>query len=335
MERFKLLLWPILCLCLVGCHKNTYFPAHIEEVSVPIIRFDQALMNVNRETVREDIRVLWNEYETFMPVFMEDILGIAAEDTDYLCEALPNFLEDTVYGFQETNQRVKETFVNTQSIEKQLNTAFSRIHYLYPEWEIPQLYFFISGFNASILFLDNDIAVGADMYLGSDYALYNRVVYDYQKQTMRPECIATDVVSAYLFRHLPYTSDKSRLLENMLYRGKVMYLLAQIMSPQEKWETMGYTKQQWQWCEKYERSIWHKMMDQKDLFKAENMVLTSYLNDGPFTSEISQEAPARIGTWIGWRIAESYMQHNPEVSLQQLMAEGDAQAILENSYYRP
>jgi uncharacterized protein YjaZ len=65
------------------------------------------------------------------------------------------------------------------------------------------------------------------------------------------------------------------------------------------------------------------------------MVLTSYLNDGPFTAEISQEAPGRIGIWVGWRIVDSYMRHHPEVSIQQLMAESDAQKILEYSYYKP
>ena len=38
---------------------------------------------------------------------------------------------------------------------------------------------------------------------------------------------------------------------------------------------------------------------------------------------------------MGWRIAERYMENHPEVSLQELMAEGDAQKILEESQYKP
>ena len=76
-------------------------------------------------------------------------------------------------------------------------------------------------------------------------------------------------------------------------------------------------------------------MDKKDLFKTESKILTSYLNDGPFTAEVSQNAPARLGTWMGWQITKSYMQHNPDVTLQQLLEDGDAQKILENSYYKP
>lgn len=173
------------------------------------------------------------------------------------------------------------------------------------------------------------------MYLGSDYPYYNQVVYNYQKQTMRKECIPVDVISAFLFRTLPYTSTKSRLLDQMIYRGKIMYLTAQIFDDQPEYEVMGWTKEQWNWCVHNERAIWHLVMDKRDLFKTESLVLTSYLNDGPFTSEVSQDSPGRLGIWLGWRIVESYMAHNESVTLQDLMAEGDAQKILEQSYYKP
>jgi len=160
-------------------------------------------------------------------------------------------------------------------------------------------------------------------------------VYEYQKKNMRKACIPVDVVSAYLFRNLPYTYTKNRLLENMIYRGKIMYLLSLLMPEYPNYEIMGYTQDEWNWCERNERAIWNKIMDQRDLFKTESMVLTSYLNDGPFTSEISQDSPGRVGTWIGWRIAESYMQHHLEVTLQQLIENNDAQQVLEQSFYRP
>lgn len=305
-------------------------PQHVE-----IVRFDSALLSVQTADIEQDIRRLYTEYPEFMPMFVEDILGIPATDTAYLAVALPQFLEDTTYGFRQTNLREKQLFADVSNIQHSLDDAFTRISYLYPDMQVPEIYLFISGFNASIYFLEDAIAVGADMYLGSDYEYYNRVVYDYQKQTMRKECIPADVVSAYLFRNLPYTSTKSRLLDQMIYRGKVMYLLSVLFPTLPDYEVMGYTKQQWEWCEKNERVIWHLMMDKRDLFKTESVVLTSYLNEGPFTAEVSQDSPGRLGTWIGWRIAESYMVHNQDVTLQQLMAEPDAQKILEKSFYKP
>lgn len=326
----------LIALSLTACTKSrTFFPKDLEPQPVEIIRFDNALLNINAQSALQDIRVISHEYPTFFPFFVENILGVPANDTAFLAEQLPLFLQDTLYGFKQTNERERILFASTQDLENELSKAFARVHYLYPDLPIPTIYLFISGFNASILFADDDIAVGADMYLGSDYEYYNRVVHDYQKVTMRKECIPVDVVSAHLFRYLPYTSTKSRLIDNMIYRGKIMYLLSQIFSDTPTYEVMGYTKEQWSWCVKHERAIWNLMMDKKDLFKTESLLLTSYLNEGPFTGEISQDSPGRLGTWVGWRIAESYMNHHPEITMQQLIAEPNAEYILQESFYRP
>jgi len=333
----KKYLFIIMCLALLsGCrHKRTYFPKDLEPQQTDIVRFDKALLNVHEATVAQDIRVLYDEYPVFMPLWVEDILGIPSADTTYLEQQLPLFLSDTLYGFKQTNAREQEVFANVQDMEQSLSKAFTRVKWLYPETEIPTLYLFVSGFQTPVYFGEDLIGIGADLYLGSDYEYYNRVVYDYQKQTMRPECIPVDVVSAYLFRTLPYTSTKSRLLDQMMYRGKVMYLTAQIFDELPAYEVMGWTKEQWDWCVRNEQAIWHLVMDKRDLFKTESLVLTGYLNDGPFTSEVSQDAPGRLGIWLGWRIVESYMEHNETVTLQELMAEPDAQHILEESFYKP
>ena len=315
-------------------HKRTYFP-HTDSTEVHFVRFDTALLNVRTDSVASDIQHLYDQYPAFMPSFVEDILGFREADTAALNTALVSFLNDTLYGFKSTNQYERELFADVTDIERPLADAFARIRWLYPEWEEPTLYLFVSGFQSAVYFTEDGLAIGADMYLGSDYPYYRQVVYQYQLQTMRKECIPVDVVSAWLFSHIPYTSTKNRLLDQMMYRGKVMYLLSCIFDYLPEYEVMGYTKEQWDWCVYHERAIWHRMMDKRDLFCTEQRVLSSYLNDGPFTSEISQESPGRVGTWIGWRIAESYMEHNDTISLQSLMQQGDAQHILEASFYKP
>lgn len=316
---------------------RTYFPKDVQNADIEIVRFDSALLSLPTDSAEllPGLKRLYADFPEFMPVFSEDIIGVPAEDICYLAGMLPGFLTDTLYGFQQTNKVEQETFSDVSDIKQELDKAFGRILYLYPDFTLPRIYFFVSGFNGSLLFMEDDIAIGADMYLGSDYPYYNRVVYDYQKATMRKECIAGDVISAYLFRYIAYTSNKSRLLENMIYRGKIMYLLTQLLPDEKPWDAFGYSKEKWDWAERHENAIWRLMLDKQDLYKTETIVLTSYLNDGPFTSEISQECPARIGTWIGMRIVAAYMENHPEISLQQLMEEGDAQHILESSNYRP
>ena len=335
-KRNNILCIAMLAGLLCGCgNKYQYFPKDIEQVEVKIVRFDSAQLAVRPDSVKSDIEQLYADYEEFMPMFVEGILGLPTEDTAYLCEMYAQFLTDTVMGFAQTNAKAQEMFADVSSLQKALNTGLSRLHYLYPEWEIPTVYMFVSGFNSSVMYYENIMGLGVDMYLGSDYPYYNQVVYNYQKQTMRKECVVGDLLSMYVAYHIPYNSKYNRLLEQMIFRGKQMFLLAQLLPDEPEWEVIGYSKEQWDWCEMYERGIWNRIMEKRDLFKTESMVLNSYMNDGPFTAEISQESPGRLGLWVGWRIVDSYMRNNENVSIQELINEGDAQKILEQSFYKP
>ena len=326
----------ILAVLLCACHGGRdYFPRDIELVEVDIVRFDSAQLAVRPDRVKQDIVQLYADYEVFMPMFVEGILRLPVEDTAYLCEMYSNFLTDTTMGFAQTNALAQSMFADISKLQKSLNIGFSRLHYLYPEWEIPTVYLFVSGFNSSVMYYENIMGVGVDMYLGSDYPYYNQVVYNYQKQTMRKECVAGDLLNMYIAYQIPYNSKYNRLLEHMIFRGKQMFLLSQLLPDEPAWEIIGYSKEQWDWCKKYEQAIWNRIMEKRDLFKTESMVRVSYMNDGPFTAEISQESPGRLGIWVGWQIVDSYMRNNENVSIKQLIDEGDAQKILEQSFYKP
>ncbi len=329
---YVILLVGLLC----GCgNKYQYIPKDIKPVEVEIVRFDSALLAVRADSVKQDVMQLYADYEAFMPLYVEGVLRLPMADTAYFSEQLAHFLADTTMGFAQTNALAKKKFANVDSLQEALNTGFSRLHYLYPEWEIPTVYLFVSGFNSTVIYYEDMLGVGVDMYLGSDYPYYNQVVYDYQKTTMQKEYVVRDVMSMYLAYHIAYNSKYNRLLEQMIFRGKQLFLLSQLLPDAPAWQVIGYTPEQWAWCEHYERAIWNRIMEKRDLFKTESSVLSSYMNEGPFTAEVTQDSPGRLGLWVGWRIVESYMRHNEEVSLYDLINEGDAQKILEQSFYKP
>lgn len=326
----------ILALVLCACHSGReYLPKDVDYLEVEVVRFDSAQLAVRTDIAYASICQLYADYEAFMPVFVEGILGIPSEDTAYFSQLYVDFLTDTTMGFAQTNALAQTMFANIDTLQTALNTGFSRLHYLYPEWVVPTVYLFVSGFNSSVMYYDDMIGVGVDMYLGSDYPYYNQVVYDYQKTTMRKECIVVDVMKLYLSYHMAYNSKTNRLLDQMIFRGKQLFLLSQLLTDEPVWNVMGYTQAQWEWCVHYEQAIWNRIMQKRDLFKTESTVLSSYLNEGPFTAEVTQDSPGRLGQWVGWRIVDSYMRHNKDVTLFDLLQESNAQTILEQSFYKP
>ena len=130
-------------------------------------------------------------------------------------------------------------------------------------------------------------------------------------------------------------SSQYRLMDNMLFRGKVMYLLSIVMPNEKPENLMGYTPEQWKWSTKYEKENWAAIIDQKDLFSTDIQLIRKYMNDAPFTAPISQESPGRLGTWIGWQIVKSYMEKNTQISLTDLMKDNNYQKMLEDSGYKP
>ena len=329
---YGLLATVVLC----GCgNKYQYIPKDIEPVAVEIVRFDSAQLAVRTDSAMQDVAQLYADYEEFIPLYVEGVLRLPMEDTAYFSEQLANFLVDTTMGFAQTNALAKERFANVDSIQNALNIAFSRLHYLYPDWVIPTVYLFVSGFNSSVVYYDNMLGVGVDMYLGSDYPYYNQVVYDYQKSTMEKEYVVRDLMSMYLAYNIAYNSKYNRLLEQMIFRGKQLFLLSQLLPDAPAWQVIGYTPEQWAWCEHYEQAIWNRIMEKRDLFKTESRILNSYMNEGPFTAEVTQDSPGRLGLWVGWQIVKSYMHHNQEITIHDLINEGDAQKILEQSFYKP
>jgi len=320
---------------LSSCSKNNRFKIDTDEnrVTVKIHRFDKDLLTLDTTNLKTGVKKLYSKYPDFLPEFVYNVLDTTATDTNAVSNEFYKFLTDKT--FTQVNKKTLQTFDDVSDLEKKISDAFTYIHFYFPEVKLPEIYFYVSGFNRAIMMNDKFIAVGTDLYLGSDYPAYKDYTYEYMLFNMRRECVATDLVSATLFRMFVMNSSEYRLLDNMLFRGKVMYLLSVFMPNEKPEDIMGYRDEQWKWTKKNEKEIWATIIDQKHLFSTDLQLIRKYMNDAPFTAPVSQESPGRLGTWIGWQIVESYMNKNTKVSLTDLMKDSNYQKILEESGYRP
>lgn len=304
-----------------------------DKIQINIQRFDKDLIGFDKQNVQTGITALYKNYREFMPVFVAEVMDENPTDTAKIGSLILEFLNDT--NFTEVNKLEIAKFNDVSAIENEISYAFSGIHKLFPKIKIPEIYFFVSGFNRAILSNDDFIALGTDLYLGNDYPKYTEFTYQYLTVNMRPESVPVDVVADLLYRNFQMPPSDDRLLENMIHHGKILYLLSVLLPDRKPDQIIGYTTQQIDWCLKYEKDIWSTIIEQKHLFSTDMQLINKYINDAPFTSPVSQESPGRLATWIGWQIIDSYMNKNEKLSLAELMAEKNAQKILENSGYRP
>ena len=332
----KLLICLIISLfTFTSCQKSGRFEIDTTKnrIVVKIHRFDRDLIKFDTTHMNVSFYKLYKNYSDFIPVFCNEVLDINYTDTVAVRKLFVKYLADTT--FTPVNKKTLETFDNVTGIERKVSDAYTYIHYYFPKVKLPEIYFFVSGFNRQVILNEKFIALGTDMYLGADFPSYKNLTYQYLIYNMRPECIPVDLVSTTLFRMFVMSSKEERLLDNMIFRGKIMYLISVFMPNEKPEDIIGYKPEQWKWCKKYEKQIWSSIIDQKYLFSTDFQLIRKFMNDAPFTSPISQESPGRLGTWMGWQIVNSYMKTNDKVSLTELMEERDSQKILENSGYRP
>jgi len=322
-------------LIFTSCQKSSRFEIDTTKnrVEVKIQRFDKDLILLDTANIEAGIKVLNDRYKKFLPVYCSEILDTSSSNSQAIGSLFTQFLSDTT--FKAVNKKTHETFNDISDIEKDVSNAYTYIHYYFPDVKLPEIYFFVSGFNRSVLMNEQFIALGTDYYLGSDFPAYKNFTYEYLLKNMQRKCVATDLVSATLFRIFVKNSNQDRLLDDMLYRGKIMYLLSVFMPDEKPEDLMAYTNEQWKWCQTNEKQIWAAIIDQKHLFSTDMLLIRKYMNDAPFTATISQDSPGRLGTWIGWQIIVSYMKKNENIGLQDLMNENNYQKILEESGYRP
>ena len=284
---------------------------------------------------------LRKKYTWFYDDYMEQMLSVGspASGPSYL-SALAGVLQNKDY--LELKSSVEKVFPNLSEQEAELNDAFKHVRYYYPKQKIPRLITFISGFAVQTPIGNDYIGIGLDMFLGKEgerfYPALRQSIPYYIARRFTPENITPRVVEAFVREEMYPEQDQDRsLAAKMIYNGKILYMMDSFMPEIADTLKIGYTTGQLQWCEKNEGGIWAYFLENELLFNSDYIKIQKYLAEAPFTPGIgdnSDSAP-KLGVWIGWQIVRAYMKKNPNVTLQQLLEEKDAQKILTGARYKP
>jgi hypothetical protein len=156
---------------------------------------------------------------------------------------------------------------------------------------------------------------------------------EYRKQKMDPAFLEVNIVKDWCNRILYQDLSNADLLENLIYYGKIMYMVEAMLPGASDEVCMNWPTGAEKWCRENEFNIWRALADEKQtLFESNPFEIQKWIIDGPFTSGLPQESPSMCGIWMGWQMIRAYHQQFPEKTLQQVL-EGDAKEILKS--YNP
>jgi len=329
----------LMCLAFTACKRNKKVDVSNIPVDVKVERFDKDFDQLRTKPLTPQIALLQNKYGLFYQDFIERIIKIGSTaDTNYYKN-----LRDVFAGkaYPDLKHDVDAAFPNLDKQNIELTDAFRRIKYYYPQKRLPKVYAYFSGFQTQTSIGDGYVGIGLDLFLGADSRFYPALVESFPHYISRrftPDNITPRVIEVMAREDMfPEDNRDNSLLSKMIYNGKILYFMDQTMPDVPDSTKIGYTDKQVKWCQEFKGSIWGFFLEENLLYEPDFQKIQKYLNEAPFTPGIgdNNESAPKLAVWTGWQIVRQYMDKHPNITLPQLMADRDAQKILNESKYRP
>ncbi|WP_344853136.1 gliding motility lipoprotein GldB [Pedobacter jeongneungensis] len=335
-KQWQIYLIFLFAMAFISCKQSKRPDVSKIQVDIKIERFDNELFAGKNKNITEVDQQLRSRYGVFYDDFIHRILDSKYSNT----ESLANLYHDQAYT--DLTKEVDSVFPNLKPQEEGLSETFKYIKYYYPKAKIPRFISFASGFAYQMPVGDNYLGIGLDMFLGKDSKFYKAIVQSvplYLSRRFVPEYIVPRVAETYAHEELFTEPDENRtLLSKMIFQGKILYFLDQVLPENVSDSTkIGYTQQQLDWAQNFEGDIWAYFLENNFLYETDYQKIQVFLSEGPFTPGLGEnrDSAPKLGVWMGWQIVRKYMAAHPEVTLQKLMADNDAQKILNQSKYKP
>lgn len=334
-STFKLLITFVLATTILSCGNN---PLDIDvsaiEVDLTVKRFDQDLFQYKSGITPENVTELNGKYGLFFQDFTQSVINIGSIKNPTIHQRLNDFSTDPY--IKEVSTDVATIYSNFSSYENELKEAFKHYKHYFPEKKIPEIITYVSGFNYAITTDQNYLGIGLDMFLGSNYKAYTQLgLPQYKSNFMNKESLVAGALLGWTSTEFELKEKNADLLTEMIHQGKTLYLLDALIPKAPNTLKMSYNDAQLKWCKNNAEPVWFYFIDNKLLYSKDAKEIIKYMGESPFIQGFPEGSPGRIGHWVGWQIVKAYMVKNPTTTVKQLMANNNAQEILNKSKYKP
>ena len=308
-------------LCLFFACSRDPFKISIEGIQIDLkfLNLDSALRNSTDKELLTLKSKFKKDYSSILDyTFGYCIGGNMQTDSSYINGIRRFYSNNYIQRLERTIQKKQGDF---SSEKKELLIAFRRLKAFFPREKIPKtIYFINSSFSASVFSTEKEIAIGVERYLGSNEKVIKELptnqFYTWIKNGMKKEYLTRDVIAGWLMTHY-CTETSENYASEMMRWGKILYI-TQGTLPNVKTNTiLRYTNKQFNWALKNEGVFWKYLVENELLFKTDEKTRSNLLNDGPFTSGLSNNSPDRLGQFLAWRIVHQYME-NHDISIAEL-----------------
>lgn len=345
------ILIPLCCVVFFfSCKNNNNIPDVSDiKVNLETKRFDQDFFAIDTANIAASMQQLLKKYPRFTSDFVENILGL---DMDSLL--IPFNMQDIavrlfLHDYRPMKDSADEVFKNFNRENDEIKQGLQFVKYYFPAYKLPQLVItFIGPINANFetsfgtqgdILTSEGLGIGLQLHLGKNFSFYQSPEGQEQypaflSNNFDPQHIPVNAMRTIVDDMFPDGSRGKALIEQMVEKGKRLYLLTKFLPHTPEYVSIGYTEKQLKDSYKNEAVIWDFFLNNDLLNNAEQNIVKNYVGEGPKTQELGEDSPGNIGTFAGLQVVKKYMEKYPETKLQELM-KLDAREIYSNSKYKP
>lgn len=340
----KCLIVLLLVLAAVSCRNDKNIPdVSNMKVNVTVQRFEQDFFSLDTNNLSRGLDELNRKYPQFFGDFLGNILGVPPSDSSL--PAIKSFIAYYTPVYRQTQQQ----FGNFSKWQKQIEQGLQFTKYYFPTYPLPQRMLTFVGpmdayFTGSIGAYGDAMtaagpAIGLQLHLGANNTVYQQgmqqgALYQYQVHRFEPATIPVNVMKNIIDDMFPYGADGRPLVEQMIEKGKRLYVLDQLLPYTADTLKTGYSKAQLLLCNEHEGDIWNYFVKNELLYSIDPQQARELLEDGPKTQELGEGVPGFLGGYTGWKMVQKWMEKNEKTTLQELMKK-DARALLNEAGYKP
>ncbi len=315
-------------LVLAGCGKNDKKEVDVSgiTVSMPAERLEEELFACRTEA---EVLDFLNKYPSLAMLYFPDL---SMEKPLLAAKLYQNISNPVLRGFKSQLDSIFAGF--DKSVALPLENAFRHLKYYYPDAQVPRVQTMVTGFLGSDLFIsDSLIIIGLD-YFGGTAARFRPDVHNYQLPRYQKEYIVPSIMFFEAQKYNRINPEDRTLLADMVWYGKNFGFVRYMMPATPDSLILGFSQQDLAKANVSQKDIWAHLTENKLLYEQVEQKKQKYVGERPTTFEIGEDVPGGIGRWVGWRIVSRLFTEHPDQTLQQVMVNDNARAILTESGYK-